>query len=569
LSNKRLLAVARGLELASLVIKRAKYINVFTKSIEIADLAIEEGKFVGIGDYNGIKEIEYDGFIAPGFIDGHVHIESSMLIPSEYAKAIIPRGTTTVIADCHEIANVLGTKGIDFMLSNSRNSPLDVFMMIPSCVPSTQFETAGAKLEAKDIEKYLENETVKGLGEMMDYVSAIQGENSVLDKINLYSKLTVDGHAPDITGKNLNAYRLAGIDTDHECTNPEEMIEKIKLGMYVHLREGSQTKNLLDLVKGLDEAFYDRVLMCSDDLHPSDILEKGHMDNNINLAIKAGIKPIYAILMATKNIADCYKLKNIGAIAPGFKADFVMFKDLKDIKVEHVYKAGDLVASNYQPLFESKQQINKDILDTVNIDIFKIDLSFVMKSDLANVIGLVRNNITTKHLVKRVKLIDNEFQSSSNPGLLKLCVIERHTSSNNIGKGIISDFGLKNGALALTVAHDSHNLIVVGDNDQDMMHAIKKIKEIGGGVVVISNGLCVNYLPLEVAGLMSDKSPEFVAKKLKDIDKLLRSMGVGEEIADPLLQLAFMSLPVIPEIKVTDKGLFDVSNFRIISLEVE
>jgi adenine deaminase len=309
--------------------------------------------------------------------------------------------------------------------------------------------------------------------------------------------------------------------------------------------------------------------MCSDDLHPSDILEKGHMDNNINLAIKAGIKPIYAILMATKNIADCYKLKNIGAIAPGFKADFVMFKDLKDIKVEHVYKAGDLVASNYQPLFESKQQINKDILDTVNIDIFKIDLSFVMKSDLANVIGLVRNNITTKHLVKRVKLIDNEFQSSSNPGLLKLCVIERHTSSNNIGKGIISDFGLKNGALALTVAHDSHNLIVVGDNDQDMMHAIKKIKEIGGGVVVISNGLCVNYLPLEVAGLMSDKSPEFVAKKLKDIDKLLRSMGVGEEIADPLLQLAFMSLPVIPEIKVTDKGLFDVSNFRIISLEVE
>ena len=568
MDKRKLLKVAKGEVLADLVIKNAKIINVFSKTIDEGNIAISDGVIVGIGDYSGRKEVDALGYyIAPGFIDGHVHIESSMLIPSNYAKAVMTRGTTSVIADCHEIANVCGKNGIDFMLASSAKSPLDVFMMIPSCVPSTEYETSGARLLAKDIKDYLKHDKVIGLGEMMDYPGAINGKEDVLEKIEDFSQGVIDGHAPGVEGKNLNAYVLAGIKTDHECTTPQELLEKIKRGMYVHLREGSQTKNVSDLLPGLNKSFYHKILFCSDDLHPSDIRKIGHIDNNINIAIKNGIEPIEAISMATINIAECYGLSDLGAIAPGKKADLVWFKDINNIKVDKVYKNGNLVFEDEKILFVTDDKIDKNVLDTVRVKYQKTDLIYHLNSEYANVIGLVKNNVTTTKILEKIVLQDGEFNPKNNPGLLKLIVIERHKKSGNIGKAIVKDYGLKNSALALTIAHDSHNLICVGDNDDDIDLAIRKIVEIGGGIVYVQDKKVIDFLPLEVAGLMSLSEASVVEKKLLNIENKLREAGVNGEIEDPILQLAFLSLPVIPDLKITDKGLFDTKEFKIISLE--
>ncbi len=568
LDKRRLLAIARGEELADLVIKNAKIINVYTKDIDLGNLAIADGKIIGIGDYSGKEEMDLSGyFIAPGFIDGHVHIESSMLTPNNYARAVLKRGTTSVVADCHEIANVLGNTGIDFMLDVAKESGIDCFMMIPSCVPSTPFETSGAILKAKDIEKYKQYENVLGLGEMMDYPGAINGETDVLEKIDTFKDLVIDGHAPEVSGKNLNAYRLNGIKTDHECTTPRELIEKVKLGMYVHLREGSQTKNVTDLLGGLDSKYYNRIMFCSDDLHPSDINKTGHIDNNINIAINNGIDPIEAISMATLNIAECYNLRSVGALSPGKKADIICFKDLNKINVEHVFKNGALILKDHELLIQPVKIDISKVVDTVNIDVDSIDLSIKLKNDFVNVMGLVKNNVTTNKLNEKVVLDEGLFLAKNNPGLLKLCVIERHKRSGNIGKGIVKGYGLKNGALAMTIAHDSHNLICLGDNDSDMLLAIRKIKDIGGGIVLVSDNKVLDYLKLEVAGLMSSENIEYVEERLVSLEKLIRNLGVNDEIEDPFLQLAFLSLAVIPELKLTDLGLFDVSQYKIIALE--
>ncbi len=564
-----LLAVTKGEKKADLVIKNAKIINVFTKDIDEGNLAISDGLIVGIGDYEGEKEIDYSGYyLCPGFIDGHVHIESSMLTPNNYSLAVMPRGTTSVVADCHEIANVCGLDGIDFMLEAAKVSPLDVYMMIPSCVPSTEFETSGALLEAKDIMKYLDNDKVLGLGEMMNYPGTINGEKSVWDKIEGFKRLVLDGHAPSVKGKDLDAYCLAGIKTDHECTTPEELMEKVKRGMYIHLREGSQTKNVSDLLLGLNSKYYDRILFCSDDLHPKDIRKIGHIDNNINIAIRNGIEPISAISMATINIANCYNIKDTGAISPGKKADFVIFKDLNNIQVEDVFKNGVKVVENKKALFESQKINAEKVMNTVNIDMEKIDLVYKLKSNYVNCIGLVKNNVTTTHLKERVVLENNIFEPINNPGLLKLVVLERHKKTGNIGKAIVKDYGLKDGALAMTISHDSHNLICIGDNDLDMSKAINKASEIGGGIVLSSRGKIKEFLQLEVGGLMSLNQIDFVEEKLNNLDKHLRALGVSKDIEDPMLQLAFLSLPVIPELKVSDLGLFDVNAFKIIPLEV-
>ena len=568
MNKQKLLAIARGEEKADLVIKNAKIINVYTKDVDLGNLAIADGIVIGIGNYEGENEIDFNGYyLAPGFIDGHVHIESSMLVPNNYALAVMPRGTTSVIADCHEIANVCGTNGIDYMLKSAKASPLDVFMMIPSCVPSSAFETSGAVLNADDIKKYLKEDRVKGLGEMMDYKGAINGEKSVLDKINLFKSLTIDGHAPEVKEKELNAYILSGVETDHECTTPEELIEKVKKGMYIHLREGSQTKNVLDLLPGLNPSYYNRIIFCSDDLHPSDIKKIGHMDNNINIAIKYGIDPIEAISMATINIANCYNIKSIGALSPGRKADFVAFKNLDNIDIEYVYKNGVKVAEKKKALFETENIVDNKVMNTVNINLNNLDLTYSVKKEYLNVIGLIKNNVTTKSIIEKVVLDNNIFYPKNNPNLLKLVVVERHHASKNLGKAIVKGYGLKNSAIAMTVSHDSHNLICIGDNDLDMMIAIKKISELSGGIVIVSNSKVLDYLKLEVAGLMSLDSLEFVEKKLNSLVNYARSLGVSNEIEDPLLQLAFLSLAVIPELKVTDYGLFDVNKFKIISLE--
>jgi adenine deaminase len=453
------------------------------------------------------------------------------------------------------------------MLASSAKSPLDVFMMIPSCVPSTEYETPGARLLARDIKDYLKHDKVIGLGEMMDYPGAINGKEDVLEKIEDFSQGVIDGHAPGVEGKNLNAYVLAGIKTDHECTTPQELLEKIKRGMYVHLREGSQTKNVSDLLPGLNKSFYHKILFCSDDLHPSDIRKIGHIDNNINIAIKNGIEPIEAISMATINIAECYGLSDLGAIAPGKKADLVWFKDINNIKVDKVYKNGNLVFEDDKILFKTEDKIDKNVLNTVRVIYQKNDLIYHLKSEYANVIGLIKNNVTTTKIVEKIVLQDGEFNPKNNPGLLKLIVIERHKKSGNIGKAIVKDYGLKNSALALTIAHDSHNLICVGDNDDDIDLAVRKIVEIGGGIVFVQDKKVIDFLPLEVAGLMSLSEASVVEKKLFSIESKLREAGVNGEIEDPILQLAFLSLPVIPDLKITDKGLFDTKEFKIISLE--
>ena len=565
----KLLAVTKGKKKADLIIKNAKIINVFTKDIDEGNLAISDGLIVGIGDYAGEKEIDYSGYyLSPGFIDGHVHIESSMLTPNNYSLAVMPRGTTSVVADCHEIANVCGLDGIDFMLEAAKVSPLDVYMMIPSCVPSTEFETSGALLKAKDIMKYLDNDKVLGLGEMMNYPGTINGDKDVWDKIKGFEKLVLDGHAPSVKGKDLDAYCLAGINTDHECTTPEELMEKVKRGMYIHLREGSQTKNVGDLLPGLNPKFYDRILFCSDDLHPKDIRKIGHIDNNINIAIRNGIDPISAISMATINIANCYNIKDAGAISPGKKADFVIFKDLNNIQVKDVFKNGVKVVENKKALFESQKINAEKVMNTVNIDMEKIDLVYKLKSNYVNCIGLVKNNVTTTHLKERVVLENNIFEPLNNPGLLKLIILERHKKTGNIGKAIVKGYGLTDGALAMTISHDSHNLICIGDNDLDMSKAINKASEIGGGIVLSSKGKIKEFLQLEVGGLMSLNQIDFVEEKLNNLDKHLRALGVSKDIEDPMLQLAFLSLPVIPELKVTDLGLFDVNAFKIIPLEV-
>ncbi|MDA3931406.1 MAG: adenine deaminase [Tenericutes bacterium] len=569
MDKQRLIRIARGDEQADLVLKNGKVINVFSKTIEEEDIAIADGIIIGLGDYQGKEEINLSGYyISPGFIDGHVHIESSMLTPNNYALATMPRGTTSIVADCHEIANVAGKKGIDFMLNSSKASKQDVFMMIPSCVPSTQFESNGATLLAKDIKSYTKHPGVYGLGEMMDYTGVVNANKDVLEKLEEYSDLTIDGHAPELSKKELNAYVLAGVKTDHECVKPKELIEKVKRGMYIHLREGSQTKNLLDLLLGVTPGIYDRIMFCSDDLHPNDIINIGHMDQNIRLAISNGLDPIIAISMATINIANCYQLEKYGAIAPGYYADLVMFKDINEIDVEMVYKKGELVAKNHQPLFKQKSIASEQVQDSVHIDFDQINLDLSLNSDLVYVIGLIKNNVTTKKLKQKVSLQNGLFLSYNNSGLLKLAVIERHHRTGNIGFGIVKDYGLRNAAIAMTIAHDSHNLICLGDNDKDMYLAIKKISDIGGGIVLVSNGKIIEYLSLEVAGLMSLKDVSHVEKKLISLEEKIRKLGVNKDIEDPFLQLAFLSLAVIPEIKVTDKGLFDVKQFKIIPLEV-
>lgn len=562
------LAMARGDILCDLVFKNGKIINVFTKEIEEKDLAISDGFIIGVGDYQAKKTIDLKGaYISPGFIDGHVHIESSMLTPEQYAKMTIPRGTTSIVADCHEIANVLGKDGIDFMLKASENSLQDVFMMIPSCVPSTPYESNGAKLTANDINPYLNHPSVKGLGEMMDYVGAVKGDKEVIKKISDYKHLTIDGHGPDLTDKDLNAYILAGVETDHECTRPEELVEKVRKGMYIHLREGSQTKNVYDLLPGLNPNYYQQILFCSDDLHPSDIKSVGHIDRNIRIAIEYGLDPIQAIAMATINIARCYHLKNIGAIAPGYKADFVIFDDMKNLQVKEVYKSGKLIGKNNEFLHQIEPYKSEKVLNTVHVKLDNIDLSLRLNSDLVHVIGLVKNNITTKNIIQKVKLDNHYFNPKNNPGLLKLAVVERHHNTGNIGFGIVSGYGLKNGAIAMSIAHDSHNIICLGDNDQDMLKAIEKIKEMGGGIVLSSQGEVIENLALEVAGLMTLKPGNQVIDKLENLEEKIRSLGVEDTIEDPFLQLAFLSLAVIPKLKVTDKGLFDVEQFKIIPLE--
>lgn len=567
--NKLMSDIALGIKKADLVLKNCKIINVFSHCVEKNDIAIHNGIIVGIGSYNGAEEIDvHESFVSPGFIDGHVHIESSMLTPSEFSKLIIPRGTTRIIADPHEIANVKGVKGLGFMLKSSLDTPLNVHIMIPSCVPATSYETSGSTIDSEDIYSLRKREGILGLGEVMDYPGVINAEKSVMDKLTIMENYIIDGHAPNVYGKDLNAYLLKHIKTDHECTTKEELEEKVKRGMYIHLRQGSATRNVKELSKGITEYNSHRLMFCTDDKHPMDIVHEGHINFNINLAIQQGIDPITAIQMATINIANCYQLKQVGAIAPGYTADLVIFDDLNDIQPHKVYIKGVLVAEDDSVLFDTHKFENIHVKQSVNYNMGDINLDLHIKSQHVKVMRLIENNVITKEVHRIVQMKDGLYINDPTQDILKIAVVERHHYTKNIGIALMEGYGIKDGAVAMTIAHDSHNLVVVGDNDLDMLIAIQELKNIQGGITIVHNGKVINSLQLEIAGLMTNQEYKTVEQKLIEMNKVARELGVRKEIDDPFLSLAFMSLPVIPDLKLTDRGLFDVVKFGPTDIEV-
>ncbi|AJA49379.1 adenine deaminase [Clostridium pasteurianum DSM 525 = ATCC 6013] len=558
--------IAMKREKSDLVIKNANIVNVFTKEIIKGDIAIYKDQIVGIGNYSGVREIDAEGkYVCPGFIDSHMHIESTMVTPGEFAKSIIPHGTTTLIADPHEIANVCGINGINFMLNQSKGLPLNIYYMMPSSVPSTSFENNGADLTAELIEPFLSNDKILGLGEVMDYPAVTNGHEKMLKKIDLFDNKIIDGHSPNLTGEALNAYRTAGIMTDHECSTIGEALERLRLGMYLQIREGSGARNLKNLVEGLikHHMSFERCIFCTDDKHLEDIRKEGHISYNIKKAVKYGVNPIDAICMATINSAQCYKLKRLGAVAPGYSADILILNNLQDLSIDKVFYRGKVIYENKKVCTKINIKIDdNNVLNTVRLQNITIeDLKIKIENNTAEVIELLPHELITKKRELKVKTLEGNFVADEL--FSKIAVIERHKATKNIGLGIVSNFNIKNGAIASTVAHDSHNLIVIGDNDRDMLLAIDEIKKVNGGYTVVSNGKIKGTLPLPVAGLMSDKSSEYVETTLNKMLEEALKLGINKNI-DPFITLSFLALPVIPEIRITDKGLFDVTQFKFI-----
>ncbi|WP_142828362.1 adenine deaminase [Planococcus soli] len=552
-----------------LVIRHASIVNVFTKSLTTGDVAISDGVIVGIGEYEGIQEIDATGkFVAPGLIDAHVHIESSMVTPQQFSQVVLPHGVTTVITDPHEIANVSGTAGLEFMLKDSEASLLDIKVMLPSCVPATLFETSGAKLSAEQLAPFLDRPQVLGLAEVMDFPAVLRGEDAMLDKLLLSQQ--IDGHAAGLSENDINVYGTAGILTDHECVTKEEMIMRLERGLYVMLREGSVAKNLHALLEGVTEKNAQRCLFCTDDKHLDDLIEEGSVDYNVRVAIKQGIEPITAISMASINAAQCFGLRQKGAIAPGYDADFLLLDSLEEFRISEVYKDGQLAAQNghYMGPIGEKCETSA-VQNTVRIAAIPIDsLQIPMgHSTQAHVIGINPNNLITEHLIEEASVNNGFFVSNTSKDLLKIAVIERHQATGNIGLGIVKGLGIKNGAIATTVAHDSHNIIAVGTSDEDMKTAVEALHKLKGGLAIVQEGKVLASLSLGIAGLMSEEPFPAVYEQLKTLDQSLLKIGAPTHF-NAFLTLSFLSLPVIPHLKLTDCGLFDVTSFQHIEVAV-
>ena len=569
--TKDLIQVATGRKKADLVIENCNVVNVFSQEIIYGKLAISDGIFIGIGDYEGTEVIDGHGkYIVPGLIDSHVHIESSMGSPYQFARAVLPRGTTTVISDCHEIANVKGLQGIRYMIESSENLPLDVYIMLPSCVPATKFETSGAILEAEDLEELMQHGRVLGLGELMNYQGVVFTDEGIMKKLQLtdkYNKI-VDGHGPIIKEKELNAYALSGVKTDHECMNHKEVLDRLRNGIYIAIREGSAAKNLLDLVGAVNPFNERRFTFCTDDRHPKDILNEGHIDNNIRLAIRAGVSPITAIRMATLNSAECYGLKNLGAIAPGYKADFIIVDNLTDFNVLKTFKKGKQITEDWYKSIEEDKKLLETVSNSINIKKFsQEDLKIKIQAKTAKVIKIMDHSLFTESVIREVKVDEEGYYINDEAvDILPIYVFERHAGSGNIGKGLIEGYGLKNGAIASTIAHDSHNLVVIGNNSENVKIAVQKIIEIGGGLVIVNDGEVKGHLSLDIAGIMSSEDLETVSKGHEELNKIaMEELGINESV-NAFMTLAFMALPVIPKLKITDKGLFDVIKFELTNL---
>ena len=547
----------------TLVIKNANVVNVFTDEIVRADVAVYEDVIIGVGSYSGENEIDAGGaYLAPGFIDAHVHIESSMVIPSSFMKVIMPHGTTTVIADPHEIANVAGAAGIRAMYKLTDELPLRVLFMLPSCVPATPFEHSGAKLVAEDMEQFMHKSRVLGLGEVMDANSVINCSQEMLDKLRLFDKRPIDGHAPMLEGMGLNAYRVAGAFSDHECSTYEEVKQKLATGMNILLRIGSAANNMDGVLRRIvQEKLPTRNMMfCTDDKHIEDIRREGHINANARMAVAAGIDPIDAIKMASYNAARAYGIRGVGAIAPGYKADMVLLEDLKDFKVKQVI-------SRFGRPYTGEEQIPSPILPPQVFN--SVRLPEISKYDLAlrchvsaPVIKMIPHQLVTELVYRDVERDENGCFIPSD-GMVKLAVIERHHATGSMAVGILEGLGIKHGAVASTVAHDSHNLVVAGDNDEDMLMAIESLRECGGGYSVVSRGVVLARLPLPIAGLMTAAPVNDVLEIQQALLDALYSLGAKRD-SDPLIALSFMALPVIPAVKLTDEGLFDAVNFKFI-----
>lgn len=560
------LRVARGEAPADLLFKNANIVNVFSGEIHRGSVAVCDGRIIGFGDYDSSEVIDLEGaYLCPGFIDGHMHVESTMLTVPEFARAVVPLGTSSIVIDPHEIANVLGLDGIRYILESSLDIPLDVFVMLPSCVPATSFETAGAKLTSYDLSLLIKEDRVVGVGEMMNFPGAIYGDPEVLKKIDAALWKKVDGHAPGVSGKFLNAYVLNGIYSDHECTTLAEARDKLRLGMHILLREGTSERNLdvlLPLVTPHNAANFS---LASDDKHPTCLMNEGHINYSIKKVIKQGVAPVNAIQMATINTARHYRLRNIGGIAPRYWADFVVFDNFNDFNILKVYKKGKLVARQGEYLGQEERSRPVELRSTMNASIMPIK-SFKVPAEgkMIRVIGLVPHQIVTEKRILPARIVNGEVCADPERDLLKMVVVERHRSSGNLGIGFVQGFGFKEGAIASSVAHDSHNILVVGSNDDDMSRAVLEVIRLQGGFVVVKHGQVLASFSLPIAGLMSDQPLETVYRGITELVRAAHEIGCPLE--NPFMTLSFLALTPIPALKLSDKGLFDVEKFQLVPL---
>lgn len=561
---EKYISAAKRDKQSDLVLKNATYLDVFTATLKKGDIAVVGEKIVGVGEYRGATEIDCTGLtVLPGYIDGHVHIESSQLSPEEFASLIVPRGTTTIIADPHEITNVCGMAGCEYIAKASQSVPLDVKIQLPSCVPATPFETSGAILNGKDIAENIVKDYIFGLGEFMNYPGVINCDPDVIQKLEAAHSAgkVIDGHAPAVYGYDLNAYLCGGISTDHECVLKEEIEEKISKGVYVHIRHGSSTQNLGN-AKYITDGNMRRFILCTDDRHAADLKEKGHLDDALRKLVANGLDPVRAVICATLNCAECYGLKWRGAIAPFYLADLVVVDNLKNFNAKYVVKSGKLVAKDGKPLFDtSVRYLPASVLDTVHLkEMQASDFVLKLKGKKAKAMTIEPGGVVTGCEIVEVDSKKGDAQVKGTD-ILKLCVVERHKMTGNIGKALFKGYGFKGGALGITIAHDSHNIILMGDDNESMAKAANKLKEIGGGMVIVdSNSGEIHSLTLDIAGLMSSRDAESLQLDSRALIERAHSMGVKREY-EAFMSLAFLSLAVIPKLKVTDAGLFDVETF--------
>nr|WP_192869357.1 adenine deaminase [Ruminococcus bromii] len=559
-AKQRIIAVAAGREKADLVLKNAKYLNVFSNEFLCGDIAVANGLIAGVGKYDGKTEIDVSGkLVLPGFIDAHIHLESSMVTPAEFAKAVVAHGTTTVITDPHEITNVMGIDGVEYMIQASQNLPIDVHFMMPSCVPATEIDESGAELDCKDIDLYLDNKKVLGLAEMMNYVGVINGDKNVLSKIvtSQAHHKKIDGHAPELSGNDLNAYIAAGVYSDHECSTFENALEKLRKGQFIMIREGTAAHNLKALMPLLTQQYYSRCMFATDDKHPSDLLYGGHIDYIVKQALKNGADPIVALKTATHHAARYFLLNNKGAIASGYLADIVVVDNLENFNVETVFKRGKLVFDGEVKDFSAPtvdEKLAEKCFDTFHLN--SVTPSSFKVDGKLGLIGLVGGELLTRNLGTADKIdVEND--------ILKIACIERHKGTNHIGVGYVKGYSLKSGAVATSVAHDSHNIITVGCNDDDIAVAVNAIKDSKGGIAVVENGKIKALLELPIAGLMSDEPLTTVNEKLENAKLSAYELGADKSI-DPFMTLSFLSLPVIPSLRITTKGVFDAENWKML-----